>query len=1126
MLFVLPDVISQSPRFRHISVDDGLLQNSVNVITQDKKGFMWLATSKGLNRYDGHSILSFRHDPNNVNSIPADDIYSLYADDNNGLWIGTRWSGICRYDTKTKKFQRFKTNPNGNGDFNADGAFSIVGGPDGKIYFGTTNGGVNIYDPKSKKFNYIVHDSTNANSIPDNMVRKLCFDRKGKLWMAHPKQGVTCYDLKTKKILYRFTAYEKDENRHLNNNVVRSIYCDSKDRVWISTWSGGFNVFDQPTKTMYTNNTTLVDEYFLQFKENEIKRGRKVGRKAYTSFLYEKLDRLRMVYGFNEDKDGNIWISNIEAGLACFNVETGLFRQFMNNPNNYSSISDNNLLCNYIDRSGQIWCGTLSSGISILNPFTEQFGYYKTDPVQPGSIPNSQIWSLHYGKFSKKIFVGTKGTVYYFDPKNNSFTDYIVNKKGESLMHDQSLCEAVMEDHEGKVWVAVNGSGIYVYDTLTKTVINYHTDMARGGLINHTVSWLYEDSKQNIWVGFINGGIDKLDRKTNTFIHNYYNGSNDKKYLSSYFVAHINEDRNGKLWIATDTGINVLQNEPYKLEVFKHIPGDKKSLPSNRINSIFVDKYKKIWIGTSEGLSTYDEKSKSFINLTQVHQLPRLGVSGITEDLNGFLWLITDKGIARYNKSYHTWKSYDYTDGIQSNDFPSNAIINTPEGYILFGGSKGLNYFLPSKLKSNTTVPEVTLTNILLRNNPLKTGTDIAFTKELTLDYDHFFFTIEFAALDYTNSNKNQYRYKLEGFKDKWIDLGNVNHVSFVNLAPGEYTFILSASNNDGIWNENAVRLKITITPPFWQTMWFYSLCILFLVLVVYFYIKRRERKLRKEKLVLEHKVDTRTKELRHEKEKVEEAHKEIKDSINYAHKIQTALMPHEADFKRYFPESFVMFQPKDVVSGDFYWITRANDGTVIYATADCTGHGVPGGFMSMLGTTLLNEIVNERNIHSPEKILNAVREKVIAALKQTGAEGESKDGMDMTICVIDKTKNQLKFAGANNPVWIIHKDKTVTELKGDKQPVGFYLHQKEFTLHELNLKPGDTIISFTDGYADQFGGPKGKKFKYSNFEKKLIDVSGFTMEKQKELLTKFFDEWKSGYEQTDDVCVIGVRYE
>jgi serine phosphatase RsbU (regulator of sigma subunit) len=262
--------------------------------------------------------------------------------------------------------------------------------------------------------------------------------------------------------------------------------------------------------------------------------------------------------------------------------------------------------------------------------------------------------------------------------------------------------------------------------------------------------------------------------------------------------------------------------------------------------------------------------------------------------------------------------------------------------------------------------------------------------------------------------------------------------------------------------------------------------------------------------------------QIEEQKETLAEKNREITDSINYAKRIQSALIPSEEEFNKYFKESFVLFRPKDIVSGDFYWITK-KEGKIFYVTADCTGHGVPGGFMTMLGISFLDQIINDSGITEPARILDTLRERLIHTLKQTGTAGENKDGMDIVLCCIDEASEKLTYSAANNSLYI-YRDHSFNEYKPDKQPCGFHHDIKPFTQHEIDLKPGDLVYTFTDGFADQFGGPKGKKYKYKQLEQTIIDFREQPLNEQLNKLTESFDSWKGNLEQIDDVCVIGIK--
>jgi serine phosphatase RsbU (regulator of sigma subunit) len=320
------------------------------------------------------------------------------------------------------------------------------------------------------------------------------------------------------------------------------------------------------------------------------------------------------------------------------------------------------------------------------------------------------------------------------------------------------------------------------------------------------------------------------------------------------------------------------------------------------------------------------------------------------------------------------------------------------------------------------------------------------------------------------------------------------------------------------IWGQKSEIISLTYTreAPFTRTRLFYILMVSGVLFLIILFVRFRERQLQKENQILEEKVRERTEEIEAQKE-------EITSSIEYASRIQLAMLPESTHFSELFPEHFIFFKPRDIVSGDFYWIAE-DDTHIFFTVADCTGHGVPGAFMSTLGVSTLNEIItNKKNLHA-NKILNLLREKVKNSLHQTGKEGEAADGMDVSFCILHKDRRSLEFSGAFNPLFVVHNGE-MREYKADRMPIGIYRGEKDsFTNYEINVEPGDSVYLFSDGLTDQFGGPYGAKYKRSALKKRLSEINYLPMEEQKRILEDEFNKWKGQGEQIDDITIIGVR--
>jgi serine phosphatase RsbU (regulator of sigma subunit) len=406
---------------------------------------------------------------------------------------------------------------------------------------------------------------------------------------------------------------------------------------------------------------------------------------------------------------------------------------------------------------------------------------------------------------------------------------------------------------------------------------------------------------------------------------------------------------------------------------------------------------------------------------------------------------------------------------------------------------------------------------------------DVSFVEELDLDYDQNFLSFDFVALHYAAPEKNQYAYMMENLDTKWNECGTTRTASYTNIPPGDYIFRVKASNCDGVWNNEGRIIFITIHPPWWATWWFRSLAVLALAAGIIGYFRYRTASLRRRQKELEQTVKERTAEVVAQKEEitvqkhmVEEKQKEIIDSINYAQRIQRALLASDKLLQENLGEHFVLFKPKDIVAGDFYWGTPT-EGKFMLITADCTGHGVPGAFMSLLNISKLNETIIEKKIIRPDLVLNNVRSEIIRSLNPNAGDN-SQDGMDCVLFQLDLRNFTLQYAAANNGFYIVRNGSLIS-CSGDKMPVGkSHDDQRSFTLQTVELKPGDMIYTLTDGYPDQFGGPKGKKFKYKQLEELFVQIALDPIHAQKQKLDEVIEQWRGNIEQVDDICIIGIK--
>lgn len=550
-----------------------------------------------------------------------------------------------------------------------------------------------------------------------------------------------------------------------------------------------------------------------------------------------------------------------------------------------------------------------------------------------------------------------------------------------------------------------------------------------------------------------------------------------------------------------------------------------------------------LWAGTL-GNGLYRFNGTSFTPLTEKDGLPNCIIQSLVADKNGNVWAGTNLGLCKIELNekgdVKQIRNFSKENGFIGMECNSNAAYCDKNGHLWFGTASVLTKYNASELKMNPVAPTTHITGMKLyfEKTDWSTFSDSItawnlLPQKLVLPYDKNHLTFEFIGISLRAPENVRYQIILEGLDDGWSPYTNKTDVTYSNIPPGKYTFKVQAKNEDGFTGEIA-SFSFTISPPWWKTKMFYVLCILMLIALIYFYIRFHERKLLSEKKLLEEKVALRTVQLQKQKDEIENQklliegkNKDITDSILYAKRIQTALLTSDNYLKRHLPENFIIYKPRDIVSGDFYWSLEKKQGDskyILLAGADCTGHGVPGAFMSMIGISLLNEIVTDSHITRPDDVLNMLRQNIIKTMNPEESEEVTLDGMDMAFCRFDFEKMKMDYAGANIPLYIV-RNKEIIQLDANKFPIGKYVDEERlFSLKSIDLKKNDCIYIFSDGYSDQFGGTKEKKYTRGKLHQLLLSVNHFPLPEQRTIILETFENWKGNLNQVDDVLVIGVR--
>lgn len=1078
VMFTFNATYAQNIKFEHITDNEGLPQSVINCVYQDSYGFMWFGTQNGLARYDGYSVTVYQNKKGEPTSISNNVIRTIIQDNDGFLWVGTMGGGLNRYDYIKNEFTRFKPDEKKKGAISSNDVLSSVLDKEGNLWVGTLNGGVCKYNKASQTFDRLDFDTSDERL---NAAHCLVLDKDGFVWAG----GNESY-------LYRINTDEGSVRGYQDSSPdraeIKSIVESKMGFLWIGLRGEGFGTFDKNTGV-----------FTKRRREDEASKNNLVGLQNTVHCLYES-------------EDGKLWIGTQE-GLSIYDFYKDRFKNIVQSDDEFG-LSNSDIKCIYKDRFGSVWLGTQGGGVNVYHKNNLKFQHFKNDDQDPYSIRSNVVFSFLEDSDSL-LWVGTyEGGITVVDRDNETSKHY--SKQSGDIEHNSIL--SMIEDRDRIVWIGTYGGGLLRYDKNKEEFIS-SLRVDNSELLNNTIFSLKEDVKGQIWIGTYKG-INIYNKETKEF-----KKIGKSEGLESPIITSICMDDN-YAWVGTlRAGLFSVDLKTYEVQGYAK-EDEPDGVSNNRVNTVLDNQRGGLWVGTNNGLNYFDKTTHTFKQFFKEDGLPDNYIYGILEDNEGFIWMSTNKGISKLNPTFpiipEYFRNYGKDDALQDNEFNQNAYYKSPRtGELLFGGVNGYNSFFPEEIEDNTNKPPVYITSIKCFDKELELDSNVLHKQYIQLDYQQNYLSFEFVGLDYFYPSKNQYKFKLEGVDDKWNVSGSRRFASYPNLDGGHYVFKVQASNSDGIWNEEGVAIHIYIVPPFWETDTFYVLVVLLTVVIIISIYKIRTKKIIEENRRLEEQVNIRTKELA-------EKNKDITSSIEYAKRLQDAILPSIKQLRHSFPDSFVLYLPKDIVSGDFYWFAE-KDGRKIIVASDCTGHGVPGAFMSMLGINLLNSIIIEKGITRPDLILNELHLRVVEALHNSERENDRvNDGMDLSLVCIDEENRVIEYAGAYNPLLMLKKEENdLVQIKADKQPIGGNLYEgkeRVFTLNSLDYRHGDEIYLFSDGFIDQFGGPKGKKFMIKRFKQLILDTLGMSKKIQKIELETRFNEWKGKEEQIDDVIVIGIK--
>ncbi|WP_348066097.1 two-component regulator propeller domain-containing protein, partial [Dyadobacter sp.] len=817
--------------FKRLSAENGLLQNNVNCIFQDKKGFIWIGTNGGLNRYDGHEFRVYKNNEKDPGSLSNDIITSIAEDKSGHIWIGTSGGGLNVFDSNKGTFHAYMHDEKSIKSIAGNYINRIVFDRDGKLWVGTT-GGLDLFDPEKRIA--VVHykfDPKNGKSLGNDNVNTVFCDQENNIWVG-TSLGLDLLDRKSGS----FTRLNQSNKQDASPSTldVRYIYEDSKRRMWIGTYGGGLALYQKYGGTF---------RYF----RNDPKDPTTLSHNSVTSI--------------NESR-GNIWVGTENGGLNILDTEKWTFTNHIYDEIDASSIGGNSVDCIFKDREENLWLGIYSSGISIYKN-GDGFEHYQHSS-SPTSLSNNAVLCF-FQDAERNLWIGTDGGgLNVFNPQTAKFTAYRQQRGGKGISGDYVL--AILSDDDQKLWVGTWGEGVNVFDPETGqfAVIKHKRDAANT-LQCDNVYAIAKTPDRKIWLSTYGEGIDAYDTDTKVFKH-YINVPGDPRSLSDNTVNCFLTDRKGDLWLGTGAGeLNRFDRATDQFTVYRF---SETGHQSAAINSLVEDRAGTLWICTTKGLIRFNPKTGDFKKYTTEQGLISNVNEAIVEDNRGMLWIGTAEGLSMFNPRLEKFQNYSVGYGLQGKEFKQKSAFKDRDGNLYFGGVNGFNKFNPALIHADTSSYPIVITNFrVLNKEETKTKTGVAVAslpydmseiKSITLPYNQSFISIDYSALDFISSQKN-YAYFLEGFDEDWNYQGKENTAVYTNLPPGEYFFKVKSQNLSGEWVVSPNTLTIIINPPFWATWWFRILAVFSIALLVYLIYKQRIRAIVTQKAELEKLVEERT---------------------------------------------------------------------------------------------------------------------------------------------------------------------------------------------------------------------------------------------------------------------------
>jgi ligand-binding sensor domain-containing protein/signal transduction histidine kinase len=795
-------------QFDHLSVSQGLSNNTVFAILQDRQGFMWFGTRDGLNRFDGYSYKVYKHDPRNSKSLNNNGILTLYEDNSGTLWIGTS-GGLDKFDRTTESFTLYQEEPRNAKSLSNNEVRAIYGDKAGNLWVGGSNG-LNKLDRTTGEFARYQYDPQNSNSLSYHFVSAICEDTMGVeedknvLWIGTGNVAGGGGLNKFQPSTGRFTHYRHDPKNpnSLSNDIVWTLHIDRSGVLWVGT-NSGLDKFDRATRS------------FLHYR-----------------FSPESHEGLRSNYiqSICEDRTGALWITTWAGGLSKFDKMTGRFTNYKPDEQNPKSLSNINVMSSYEDKSGILWFGTWERGVNTYDRRLCRFVHFARKKHNGGDMMSNDVHSIYEDK-SATLWVGTRAGLNKLALADGgttwAVTRYTSNQYPMSPGYNTVFSIFQDPDELGStLWIGTYG-GLNKFDRVTGKFTMYSYVPRKPNDVWSPAFQILPDGRSALWI--TGDGLNRFDRHTRRYTRFLHDPQNAKS-LSNNSVGAMFQDGTGVLWVGSVDGLDGFDCTTESFVHYKHDPDNPRTLSDNHVTSIYGSRLDSslelgrdslLWIGTTDGLNAFDRTTGTFTPFTEKDGLSNTAIKAIMRDGKGNLWISTNRGLSKFSPRTRSFKNYDASDGLLIAAFNERSSFQNRSGEMYFGGVNGFVRFHPDSIKDNPNVPPVVITAFKKFDKLVQLDSSISNKRILSLDHNDNVISFEFASLSYTSPEKNQYAYKLEGFDPDWVYCGTRRYAIYTNLDGGKYTFRVKGSNNDGVWNETGTSIAVIVTPPFWKTWWF-----------------------------------------------------------------------------------------------------------------------------------------------------------------------------------------------------------------------------------------------------------------------------------------------------------------